>query len=221
MRHNIVSCFGEIRSLDSQPRQKRQRKSVKLHTTFARGSSITLVVFVALLYMSLASAGCTVQRGVSERRYHQALALVDRGTVLLRERNFSEAAAAFEAAQDLAPLAAAFDGLGCAKLHQGDLLGAEQLFRQAYSMDGTYDDALANLGLALDLQGKKEAAADVYRTYLTRVPEAAHVRNNLFVLEYEERGARMVSATELRKAAMFSQHGVIVDNLRIVERSSE
>ena len=221
MRRKVIRCPWYGGALLARSRHARAQKKALTHATFGRSVSITLVVFVWALYMGLALGGCGVQRGVPEGRYNQALALVDRGTVLLRERNFSEAAAAFEAAREVAPVAAAVDGLGCAMLHQGDLFGAEQLFRQAYSMDGTYDDALANLGLALDLQGKKEAAADIYRTYLARTPEAAHVRNNLFVLEYEERGTRIGSATELRKASMFSQHGVIVDNLRVVERSLE
>ncbi len=180
---------------------------------------LSLLCCVVTLITSL--SGCSAARGVSQRRYQQALSLVDQGTTLLRQQRFDEAAAAFAAAVDVAPLAAAVDGLGCAMLYQGDLLRAEQLFREAYSMDHTYHDALANIGLVLDLQGKKQAAVDTYRSYLAIVPEAAHARNNLFVLEYEAQPDRMGGVIELRKAAMFSEHGVIVDNLRVIERAFE
>jgi Flp pilus assembly protein TadD len=150
-----------------------------------------------------------------------ALQLVDRGTLLLREKRFTEAEAAFQAAYELAPLPAALDGQGCSAFHRGDLIGAEQLFRQAYSMDVKYDEALANLGLVLALQGRTEEASATYRSYLARRPEAAHVRNNLIVLEYERGEATMTVVSELRKASLLTNHGVIADNLQTLDRLSE
>lgn len=175
-------------------------------------------IFIAVLVLgALAVQGCTPRSQVSPERRRMALQLVDRGTLLMREQRFQEAEAAFQTAYELAPLAAALDGQGCSAFHAGDLIGAERLFRQAYSMDVNYDEALANLGLVLALQGRTEEASEAYRRYLVRRPEAAHVRNNLMVLEYERGEATMKVVSELRKASLLTNHGVIADNLRTLE----
>lgn len=162
-------------------------------------------------------AGCVPRPGISPERRRMALELVDRGTLLLRERRFKDAEAAFQAAYELAPIPAAVDGQGCSAFHRGDLIGAERFFRQAYGMDMNYDEALANLGLVLAVQGRKGEASEVYRSYLVRRPDAAHVRNNLTVLEYERGEATMRVESELRKASMLTHYGVIADNLRTTQ----
>jgi Flp pilus assembly protein TadD len=173
------------------------------------------IVSIVLLYAVwlVGLTGCVSHQGVSEEMQRHALELVDRGTLLLRERRFGDAQAAFETAYELAGLPAAVDGQGCTAFHQGDLIGAERLFRQAFSMDGNYGEALANLGLVLAVQGRKDEAAAAYRSYLVQRPEAAHVRNNLMILEYERGEATMRVESELRKAAMLTNYGVIADNL--------
>lgn len=181
----------------------------------------TILSLCGFVTVSLALIGCVPRSEVSPERRRMALQLVDRGTLLLREKRFTEAEAAFQAAYELAPLPSALDGQGCSAFHRGDLIGAEQLFRRAYSMDVNYDEALANLGLVLALQGRTEEASATYRSYLARRPEAAHVRNNLIVLEYERGEATMTVVSELRKASLLTNHGVIADNLRALDRLSE
>jgi Flp pilus assembly protein TadD len=192
---------------------------VSNHAT--RGVVRTILCIGGVVTMSLALIACAPRSEVSPQRRRMAVQLVDRGTLLLREKRFTEAQAAFEAAYELAPLPAALDGQGCSAFHRGDLIGAEQLFRQAYSMDVNYDEALANLGLVLALQGRGEEASAVYRSYLARRPDAAHVRNNLIVLEYERGEATMRVVSELRKASLLTNHGVIAENLRTLEGSSD
>lgn len=185
------------------------------HATRTVLCSITSVVGFGLACGLL--TGCVPRAGISPERRRMALELVDRGTLLLRERRFNDAEAAFQAAYEVAPVPAAVDGQGCSAFHRGDLIGAERFFRQAYGMDMNYDEALANLGLVLALQGRTEEASLVYRRYLARRPDAAHVRNNLTVLEYERGEATMRVESELRKASMLTNYGVIADNLRTTQ----
>ncbi|NDD63618.1 MAG: hypothetical protein EBZ36_06525, partial [Acidobacteria bacterium] len=65
----------------------------------------------------------------------------------MREGRLAEANRFYELAAELAPLASAVDGLGCVALLDERYEEAEGLFREAYGMDGEYDEALLNLGL--------------------------------------------------------------------------
>jgi Flp pilus assembly protein TadD len=153
---------------------------------------------------------------VPERRFQQARELVDVGTRFLREQRFDEARKAFELASELAPVAAALDGLGCAALLQGRYDSAEGYFRRAYEMDRSYDEALVNLGLVHELQGRPGEAKTIYMKYLDKNPSSATVRNNITALEYERGMRRMEAVEALEKAIVLSDQAVIRDNLTVL-----
>ena len=169
----------------------------------------TFVVFV----VQVSSVGCFQRASVSEDRYQRALSLVDEGTSLLRERKPREAGVLFAMAAELAPVAAAVDGQGCAALMEGDFKRAEELFEKAYDMDETYDEALGNLALLKDIQGNSHEALKLYSKFLETHPDSGVVRNNKAALEYDLGARRMLVAEELEKAKRLSEHGVIKDNL--------
>ena len=169
----------------------------------------TFVVFMVLVSV----VGCFQRASVPEDRYQRALALVDEGTTLLRERKPLEAGVIFSMAAELAPLAAAVDGQGCAALMEGDFKRAEELFEKAYDMDETYDEALGNLAVLKDIQGDSHEALKLYSKFLEAHPDSGVVRNNKAALEYDLGARRMLVAQELEKAKRLSEHGVIKDNL--------
>ena len=169
-------------------------------------------VFVTLCALSLL-AGCIKRPTIPEERYQMALKLVDEGTQHLRSRKFEEAKAEFSIASELAPVAAAVDGKGCVALLQGNYAEAEKLFTQAYDLDDTYDQALANLALLNDLMGDTEKALRLYNRYITLYPDSAIVRNNRAVLEYDRGERKILILEELKKAARLSDLGVIKGNV--------
>jgi Flp pilus assembly protein TadD len=160
--------------------------------------------------------GCFAPQAIPEDRFKRALLLVDVGTRLLREANVIEARKAFELASELAPVAAAFDGLGCVDLLEGRYVSAERYFREAYEMDRSYDEALMNLGLLKELQGEHAEAKAVYLKYLYKNPSSASVRNNLAALEYDRGRRRMDTVGALEKAIVLSNQAVILDNLTVL-----
>jgi tetratricopeptide (TPR) repeat protein len=172
------------------------------------------VRFIALAFFIQASlVGCFQRTSIPEERYQRALSLVDEGTTLLRQRKPTEAGVLFAMAAELAPLAAAVDGQGCAALMEGDLTRAEELFEKAYDMDETYDEALGNLALLKDIQGASQEALKLYARFLEAHPDSGVARNNKAALEYDLGARRILVAQELEKATRLSEHGVIKDNL--------
>lgn len=179
------------------------------YATFSALLSITLLQ--GFLY------GCAPRRTVPEKEYAQAVELVDHGIVLLRERKLEEARKSFELAGDLAPLAAAMDGLGCVELVSGNFALAASLFEEAYQMDRSYDSALVNLGLARELEGKVDEARVIYMKMLDNYPSSVEGRNNLAALEYDRGAGRMGVLRELDKALMLSNHEIIRDNVKALK----
>jgi tetratricopeptide (TPR) repeat protein len=169
--------------------------------------SLSIVVCIAQL------VGCVAHGSVAESNVKMAHELVDVGTRFLRERRLDDARKAFELASELAPVAAAFDGLGCVALLEGRYDSAEGYFTEAYEMDGTYDQALGNLGLLKEVQGDPAAAKAIYGEYLKRYPSSASVRNNVAALEYDGGRRTMETITALEKAIVLSDQVVIRDNL--------
>ena len=96
------------------------KKKSPSHATFGYRFSILL----CLAHL----VGCFIPRSVPESDARKADALVDVGTRFLRERRLSEAKKAYELAFELAPVAAAVDGLGCVALHEGLYEVAEGYF---------------------------------------------------------------------------------------------
>lgn len=160
--------------------------------------------------------GCFAPGAIPETRFKRAVHLVDVGTRFLREGSLTEARKAFELASELAPVAAAVDGLGCVALLEGRYTSAEGYFREAYEMDSSYDEALVNLGLLKELQGEHEAARAIYLEYLEKEPSSAKARNNLAALEYDVGRGRMETIGALEKAIVLSNQTVIRDNLTVL-----
>jgi tetratricopeptide (TPR) repeat protein len=131
--------------------------------------------------------------------------------------NFAEASRFYEVAAELAPVAAAVDGLGCIALVEGRYDEAESFFREAYQMDGEYDEALLNLGLLRELQGRQEESRDIYLNYLEKYPDSVRARNDLFALEYDRGRGKMGILRELAKAQTLSDDPVVRANVAILK----
>jgi Flp pilus assembly protein TadD len=174
--------------------------------TFARLVLLSLIVLVEC-------TGCAMRKSVSDEQYNQAVQLVDQGVKLLRAQQFREAKVAFATAEELAPIAAAVDGLGCVALLEGDYKGAEKLFNRAYDMDATYDTALGNLALLMDITGRHERAKELYDTVIKKIPDNIGARNNRAALEYDRGERKIVVIEELEKAKLIAKHPVITENL--------
>jgi tetratricopeptide (TPR) repeat protein len=160
--------------------------------------------------------GCFIPRAVPESDARKADALVNVGTGFLRERRLREAQKAYELAFELAPVAAAVDGLGCVALLEGLYEVAEGYFVEAYEMDRSYDEALVNLGLVKELKGEAAEAKAIYLAYLEKHPSSGRVRNNLAALEYDEGRRTIETVASLEKAIVLSNQGVIRDNLEML-----
>jgi tetratricopeptide (TPR) repeat protein len=184
------------------------KKKAPHYATFALHISITIGV--------LQLGGCVRASPIPEERFQQASELIDAGTGFLREQDLAAARTAFELAHELAPMAAAVDGLGCVALLEGRYPEAETLFTRAYQMDRDYDDALVNLGLVKEVQGEREEARDIYMKYLHKNPASAGVRNNLAALEYDGGRRTMLVVEALKKAVTLSNQAVIRENLLVL-----
>lgn len=189
-----------------------KKKSVK-HATFSRLFSISI--------SAIAISGCLMSGDIPEQRYSRADSFVNQGAEELRQMRFEEAKRFFELAADLAPLAAAKDGLGCVELLRGNVNRAIGLFEAAYQMDKTYDEALLNLALAYEVRGDSEKARDIYLEYLNKYPESAPARNNLAALEYDRGGGRIEVLHALTKAAMLAPNRVLSQNLVVLRGNEE
>lgn len=176
----------------------------------------TFIPRISILLSVMFVHGCVRGSPVPESRLRRASELVDVGTGFMREHDLVEARKAFELASELAPVAAAVDGLGCVALLEGRYAEAETLFTEAYEMDRTYDDALGNLGLLKEVQGEREEARAIYMRYLEKNPGSAGVRNNLAALEYDSGRRRMKTVEALEKAITLSDQVVIRDNLAVL-----
>lgn len=193
------------------------REAIGIDRYRASGSDVSmkvrLLLHVVLIMCGQAIGGCFMSGTVSDERYKQALQLVDQGTSKIREGKLREAQVAFSMAEDLAPIAAAVDGQGCVALLSGELDRAEGLFKRAYDMDGSYDQALANLALLNDIRGNHEEAKKLYDKAVESIPESVSARNNRAALEYDRSGRKMEVVQELEKAGLIADHHVVRENL--------
>ena len=171
-----------------------------------------------LSFVSAALTACFPPAGIPAWRYEQAERLVDEGVVALREGRLADAETAFDLARDYAPLAAALDGKGCVAFQRGLFVEAEELFQKAYESDRTYDDALGNLALVLDVVGRDEEALVLYQLLLEQHPEAARQRNNRAAVAFDNGEAHLEVEAELAKAALGMSGGPVEKNLEIVRQ---
>jgi Tfp pilus assembly protein PilF len=152
------------------------------------------------------------------------LTLIDQGVAHLREGDTLRAASAFKLSAEVAPSAAALDGLGCVAMLNGHLKEAEQLFYQAVDLDPQYGQAYANLALLYEATGNDELARESFNQALELDPAIATTRNNYaaFLAQSSavdhDRGERMLAAqAELLKAQALLEHPIIEENLKLLK----
>lgn len=177
-------------------------------------------VYTTILFLILAPLlGCVVATKVNEDDYQRALTLVDVGTTKLRELDWDSAQAAFELAEELAPLAAAIDGQGCVALMKGDFTRAEGLFKEAYAIDKGYDEALANLALLYDIKGERERARELFESFLEQNPDSTSARNNYAAVINDLGADKGAVMHELLKARALQSNEIVEENItRVVHR---
>jgi Tfp pilus assembly protein PilF len=180
-----------------------------------RGSGMSRMILVFLSTWILLS-GCTAQRQPSLDDEVRARELIDQGVLELRAGGLEQARASFELAYELAPSAAALDGMGCAAMLQGDVAGAEKLLLSAYEFDQEYTNSLGNLALLYEIQGMREEARRLYERAVQENPKNFRFRNNFaaFLIEYgSEASDRARAREQLQKARAMAPHPLVGENL--------
>lgn len=163
--------------------------------------------------------GCMIPKEIPAERYDRALELVDQGTELLRAQRWQEALATFSLAEEVAPIAAAVDGQGCASMMLGDVEIAEQHFKDAYEMDEEYNSSVANLALLYDVTGRRDEALKLYEKFFKEHPDRSAPRNN-YAAVLDDLGREQGEVVrELRKAAALQSNEIIEQNItQVLER---
>lgn len=172
-----------------------------------------ITILTSVCMMVLGSAGCMLPKEIPADRYEKALGLVDRGTELLRAQRWNEALATFSMAEEVAPLAAAVDGQGCASMMLGEFDEAEGHFKDAYEMDEGYNSSIANLALLYDVQGRREEALKLYEKFFKEHPDHSGPRNNYAAVLDDLGRDRGEVVRELRKAQALQSDEIIEQNI--------
>jgi len=149
----------------------------------------------------------------------QVTRLIDQGTAHLRQAELDRAESAFSLALQITPFAPALDGLGCVAFMRGDFPRAERYFIEAYNLDSTYNNPLANLALVYEAQGRYSQARMMYQRAINTEPTSFRARNNLAGLLVDRRAGfddRAQAKDELLKASELLDHPLIENNLRQV-----
>jgi Flp pilus assembly protein TadD len=164
----------------------------------------------------LALVGCVAGIQPSVQEVMRAENLVEQGALNLRRGELDQAEACFALAQELAPSAAALDGLGCVAMLRGDAKTAQKHFLNAYAFDENYRNSLGNLALLYESQGLMREARTLYERAITENPENFRFRNNFaaFLIDYGSGGRdRRIAAGELQKAKAVAPCPVVEHNL--------
>lgn len=172
------------------------------------------LVFILCIFIPLLS-GCVKQARVSELDFVRAQELVDRGVLYLKIYDFSHATAAFTLSLEIAPSAAAIDGLGCVALLEGDFDEAEKLFKRSVDFDSSYSGGLVNLGLLNELRGDRARAKSYYEKALSSSPLNGRALQNYGALEFDEGAAHEVSRGLILQAEALMKHPLINNNLAV------
>lgn len=177
--------------------------------------------FTCLILLSGTLWGCALPQSPDISAQNQALQLVDQGTYYVRAGELDRAEAAFKVAYEAGKLAAAVDGLGCVAFLRGNAQSAERYFIQAYQMDESYNDSLANLALLYESRGLYSKAEAMYRLAIKQDPRNFRARNNFAGLLFDNNKGGSVAARvareELLKAEALAEHPLIKDNLNKIE----
>ncbi|MCI5065288.1 hypothetical protein MRY87_06155 [bacterium] len=181
--------------------------------------SITLMGTRALSILVLSflvSCGVSQHLPPSVEEVRQAQALIDQGTLYLRQGALAEARGSFEVSYDTHISAAALDGLGCVAFLEGEIEQARDYFLAAYRFDPSYAQSLSNLALLYDYIGESEAALEVYtRAFQIQPGGSLALRNNLGAL-FGELGHSEQAKNELFRSYAMHPNAITAKNLRQV-----
>ena len=107
-------------------------------------------------------------------------ALLTQGAEAVERGAFGEAAGLLRQATELAPSDPdAWNGLGVALVHLGDVTAGVAALRRAVRLKPTHSEAERNLGVVLDRQGKSMEAAAHYRAFLDLATNGHPARNDV------------------------------------------
>ncbi|NLF25282.1 MAG: hypothetical protein GX589_06450 [Deltaproteobacteria bacterium] len=187
-----------------------------------RSASLKASLVVTLV---LALLGCVGMYEPTVSEKWEAEKLVDQGCAYLNLGDLDRAVSAFTVSYELAPSAAALDGLGCAAFLAGQLDKAERYFLGAMDFDWNYRNAIANLALLYEYQGRLEEAGRLHQGAIEELPQNFRARNNFAVFLHEHGGVGegLASAVrgELLKAEMLEDSSLILDNINKLERNGD
>lgn len=164
----------------------------------------------------LVMSGCTITGPRDAADVQGAHLIIERGIEHLRHKEYELAEADFVVANEIVRLPAALDGLGCIAYYRGQFAAAEEYYWQAYELDTTYNNSLANLAVLYETQGKRGKATELFKRALAEDPANYRARNNYAAfLSAENKPAEEVLKELLKAQALFN-HPVIYDNIVIV-----
>lgn len=170
-----------------------------------------------VLALVITFGGCVppVSPHPDSEKIREARALVDRGTVELRQGRLPQAEAAYRVALELTPLPAGFDGLGCVAFLQGDIPKAQSFWLRALELNPQYSQALGNLALLYETIGDFARSEALYKAALRAEPRNFRARNNYaaFLLRKNDRTLDDKPRAELLKAYTVARHPAIEANL--------
>lgn len=178
--------------------------------------------FLVVVLLVLTLSACVASRVPSPQEHMRAMEILDRGVLALREGEVEKAHQLFELSHQIAPSAAALDGLGCVAVRRGDAQEAQRLFLQALEHDPQYVEALSNLAFLYEAVGWKAESAQLYRQVLERDPTNMRARNNFASLLHEQgEEGRREAFRQLQHAASLGSHPVIERNLRALSKKPQ
>lgn len=166
-----------------------------------------------ILLFSSCMAACGIQEQRPLPQFGDGNFLVERGTLYLILGDLKRAEAEYSLALELAPLAAAVDGLGCVAMLRRDFDRAEKLFRRAYEMDRTYNHSLANLALLYELRGDTAKAEESYRKETNLEPKDFRARHNYALMRYATGAGKDEVEMLLLQAQAIAPHPIIAQSL--------
>lgn len=192
---------------------KKKMKSCLQRWQHSRSSLLQLPAMLAVSAVVFMMCACAVKTRVSDRDRSDAEKLVDRGALFLKVYNYEKATASFALSLEIAPNAAAMDGLGCAAMLQGDFDEAEKYFKRAIELDQAYTNSLGNLALLYEIRGYPRLAKDYYEQVLQASPRDSRVLQNYGALTYDEGGGTETSRGLILQSEALRAHPLINHNL--------
>ncbi len=161
-----------------------------------------------------------VARGILVREPFNVPAQMMLGNALYALQLFPQAQASYESVLKIQPNnASAHLGLGRIKLAERDATAAEGQFRQAIQQEPRAE-TFSNLGVALDLQQRPEAAQVEYRRSLELDPDSTATRLNL-ALSLLSSGDRTGARATLQPVLASPADGELASNIAAARQAIE